>query len=113
MDQTSLSQIKKSRCCAGINNPRCRRDNLRNLTLKVIEKIHSMGYNHELDETMRICLSCLTAIQHNRSVPNKKRRTIDEPSTSDANEDDIQGKEICRNYKIYKLTNFAVNVPLN
>lgn len=42
-----------------------------------------MGYDHQLDETMRICDSCHSVIRHNRSVPQKKRRTDECEATQD------------------------------
>lgn len=100
MDQ----KIFNLKCCAGIKNPRCRRVNLRNLTPSIIEQIHSMGYAHDLDETMRICGSCRLVIRNNRSAPTKKRRSggdvsnqvpdDPQPSTSGQNIDDVLGKKI-------------------
>lgn len=75
MDQQDLSRIKISRCCAGINNPKCRRSQLRNLSPTMIEHIRAMGYSHQLDETMHICESCRLVIRLHRSPPKKKRRS--------------------------------------
>lgn len=104
MDQQFISRITKSRCSAGINNPRCSRVNLRSLSSNLIEKIYSLGYNHQLDETMRICLSCQSVIQHSRTIPNKKRRSDESstskkiknqhPSTSGLQVEDMEGKKI-------------------
>lgn len=73
MDQTDKSRILNSRCRAGINNPKCSRKNLRSLSSSIIEQIHSLGYDHQLDETMRICESCRVVIKNNRSTPTKNK----------------------------------------
>ncbi|XP_055523240.1 uncharacterized protein LOC129717388 [Wyeomyia smithii] len=41
-----------------------------------------MGYDHQLDESMHICVSCQAVISHRSSVSQKKRRT-DEYATQD------------------------------
>lgn len=104
MDQQFISRVKSSKCSAGINNPRCSRVNLRRLSSNLIEKIYSLGYNHQLDETMRICSSCQSVIQHSRTIPNKKRRSDERsasqnfeyqhPSTSGLQVNDMEGKNI-------------------
>lgn len=104
MDQKFISRVKK--CSAGINNPRCSRENLRSLSANLIDKIYSLGYNHQLDETMRICSSCQSVIQHIRNVPNKKRRSDrsttnpnfedQQASTSSLQVSHMEGKEFCR-----------------
>lgn len=100
MDQKEKSRLAHLKCCAGINNPRCSRKNLRHITLAIIEQIQSLGYDHQLDETMRICESCRLVISDNRSIPAKKRRSggdhvLDDPqpSTSGQAVNEILGKK--------------------
>lgn len=71
MDQKDISRLKYSKCCAAVGNNKCSREGSRSLSSTVIEKIRSMGYDHQLDESMRICVSCQTVISHSRSVPQK------------------------------------------
>ncbi|XP_062705603.1 uncharacterized protein LOC134287568 [Aedes albopictus] len=83
MDQSYKSKFNKFKCSAKINNPKCNRHNLRGMSLRLIDKIHSMGYTHEIDESMSICESCRGLISHNRSPNTKKRR-------SDGNDETMQ-----------------------
>ena len=96
MDQSSKLRLKGLKCCANINNPRCNRNKLRAISSTMVEKIHSMGYNHEIDETMSICESCRSVISHNRSPVMKKRRSVGnevniQPSTSGQQHSDDPG----------------------
>lgn len=83
MDQEDISRLKYSKCCAGVGNPKCKRKGSRSLSATMIEKIRSMGYDHQLDESMRICTSCFTILWYNRSVPQKKRRTDEYEATQE------------------------------
>lgn len=74
MDQSG-ERISKYKCCANIQNPKCSQKNLRYISSAVIDKIHSWGYNHKLDETMHICESCRGILAHNRNPTTKKRRS--------------------------------------
>ena len=73
------------RCGAGITNGNCKSYGLRSLTNALIEKIRSMGYYHELDESVRICDSCRLVVQHNRPPSKKRRSSGREPDNGDSN----------------------------
>lgn len=75
MEKSAELIIKRVQCSANINNPNCSRNNLRNLSSSLIEKIHSWGFDHQLDVTMRICESCRGILVHNRTPLPKKRRS--------------------------------------